>query len=141
VEIEDIRPNTGHGADLLRPLHLVLEISAHARFDDMIRARRAEAIGALGVIEAVADIVAPDLQAEGIVRLHPKELAKPGLAGLETKGDAFVDLLELIAPLRVIEEVGEVREQIEIVVETVEQDARGAGRVAPPPVGNEIDAG
>ena len=79
------------------------------------------------MIEAdVADVVVPELHADRILRrpVHPPADAAVGES--RAAHEAVIGLLELIAVLGVVEEIGEVREQVEVVLEAVGAE-RGAG--------------
>src|SRR5258708_35618211 len=99
-----IAPHPDHGPQILAPLHGALGEERGARLLDCIVPDRAEARAVVRVEETnVPNIVVPELYADEI--LAP--LRQPALAGFQTGHAAAVELLELIAVDRLIEEVGD----------------------------------
>ena len=74
--------------------------------------------------QAVLDAVAAQLEADAVLHLAAEQIAEPGLPGAAAAHPALVELLELVA-LRAVELIGEVRVQIEVLIEAVEH-ARGS---------------
>ena len=118
-----------------RPLRFILVIAADARLDDAVGARGREAVAQRGAVEAVADIVLAELQAKGVLRLFAEDVAEQRVRSRGSPMHAAILLFELIAVLRVIEEVGKIREQIEVVIHPVEQDFRRGMVVEAMPLG------
>ena len=142
VEAVEVRARAHDGAEFLGPLRLVLEVGRRAGLPHIVAARGAGADARGGGVEAVADEVVADLQADAVLGLAPEERHVPLVGRLEARGHALVHLLELVGRRvgRVVQEVGEVREQVEVVVEGVGHQLRGGGVVAPVPLGNRAVA-
>ena len=66
-----------------------------------------------------------NLHADGALGVPLEEMAETPVGEPAAGRDAPLGLLELVAVLRVVEEVGEVREQVQAVAQ---QEARGAQR-------------
>ena len=60
--------------------------------------------------------VAPQLDADGALRVTFEEMAEPPVGHATAGSDPTLGLLELIAVVRIVEEVGEVGEQVQAVV-------------------------
>ena len=100
-----------------RPFDLALRIHAGHRLADLVLARRREALAAGSPIQAHrVQPVAPQLDADGTLRMSLEEVTQTPVRHAAAGGDPPLGLLELIAVLRVVEEVGEVGKQIQAVV-------------------------
>src|SRR5690606_4435866 len=122
----------------------VLVVWSHAGFLDLVVADRGgnhiavtidlgDAVPVPGVEETVLDGVVADLQPDRVLHFAAVQAAVPCVARVETARPAAVRLEELIAAVGVHEEVGEVGEQLEIVVEAIPHDAgeTAIGRAMP----------
>ena len=113
------------GAQLVVPLHHVLPVQADAALIHPVLARRGEPLPlARGIQADAADAGDARLQAEGVFHVVSAPLSVPGVAGLEAENPAPVGLLELVAVRRIVEEVGEIGEEIQPVVDGVGAGAR-----------------
>ena len=136
IGVLDVAAHGDAGTEVLRPLGAALDPKPDLRVREPIRLRGGRQHRAaldvelvhphpiVGLEEAVVDPVVPDLQAEGGLDIVSRPATEDGVACVEAAGPAMVALLELIAASRIREEVGEVREQIEVVVEAVGHEPR-----------------
>ena len=83
------------------------------------------------------DSVVADLQPHRALGLGLADAMGKGVARLEAGHPALVGLFELVAPNGIGEEVGEVREQIQVVVKPIRHHLRGAGVALAVPLAGE----
>ena len=109
---------TDHTAEGRRPLHAMLREEAERADAQIVLRSRGEADPVVGGVEPVIDPVMPELHAEGgLDRASiPFRMDMTDIA--ETRGRPRILLFELVPVGRVIERVGEVREEIQFVAET-----------------------
>ena len=101
-----------------RPLDLALRIDRRHRLADFVLARRRQPLAVFRAIETDrVEPITPHLHADGALGVPLEEMTQPPVRDSAAGGDAALGLLELIAVLRVIEEVGEIREQVQAVVQ------------------------
>ena len=70
----------------------------------------------------------PDLKTHSVLERSPEETRAATVIGAHAEDGSTIDLLELVAVDRVVEQVGEIRKQIEAVVHPVGQYFRRARR-------------
>ena len=142
LETVVVGAQAGHGAKGLGPARAVFNEQAGAGFDDVILARRRHPLARFCVVQTVEGVIVLQLQADGGVRLHLIRMRMPGVAGVDAAGDAPVRLAELVAIDRVVEKIGEVRIQLELVADQVSARFRGGVAAGPAPhAGEAVAAG
>ena len=99
-----------------------IEIAAKTGFDDMVTSNRAERSPLFGLVEAIINIVVLCLYAYCHIGILAVDVGMPGVARVQTTGDAFIRLAKLITVDRIVHEVGEVLEQIELALYEVGTD-------------------
>ena len=131
IEVLQVTAHCNHGAEFCRPLDLVFHVEACLRVREPIRlCCRRESSGGVGIRlvhpravlrleEAVVDPVVANLEAERVFDLAAEPLGKDGLTCVEAGHPAPVLLLKLIASNGVCQVIGEVGEEIEVVVEAI----------------------
>ena len=127
-------------AQPVAPVRAIFRVGAHARLLHVVAPHEVVPPPAFREVESVAKRVVAHLQAERALRVGLADPVEKHLARLQPGDEAFVRLLKLIAALRVVEEVGEVGKQIQIVVVAVGHHARDARLAAPVPLGREAVA-
>src|SRR5262249_31680762 len=117
-----------------RPHGFILRESPRARLDDSILSRRAEPDASHRVIEAEArDVVVPHLSADDVLRFVIGPAADSSMRQLAAGDVAVIALLELVAVDWIVQEEGEVREEIQVGRAAVRRSLRrrGAARALP----------
>jgi hypothetical protein len=100
------------------PLDLGLPEDPEGGLVEGIVANRLETLACHGAVQAdIAHRVVPGLAADGVLDVPSEEARHPPVRHAPTGRHAAVRLLDLVAVDRVLEEVGEVREEIEPVAE------------------------
>ena len=126
AEVIDVVAQAEGRAERARPLHLALRVDAHHGLPDLVLARRGEPPLRGRVIEADGgEPVASDLHAHGALGMAIEEVAEPAVRDRPPATKRSLGLLELVAVLRVVEEVGEVREERQLVPHHVRRGPRG----------------
>ena len=82
------------------------------------------------VEQADADVVVADLRADRGLRIEAGELVAHQVAGIHAQELALVGLLELVALVGIVEEVGEIVEEVQRRIDAVGLDDAGAAIVA-----------
>lgn len=119
-------PDANAAAHPVVPARLVFRVGTDAGLPDPVFAHHRVRLPRLRQIQRVVDVVIAELQSDGAFGLRVAEGMKHRVARLQAGHPAFVRLLELVTAHGIVEEVGEVREQVEIVVVAVSHQLRGA---------------
>jgi hypothetical protein len=129
------------GAPALAEVHQLLAVHREQVLRDLVVAHRPQALAGLGVVQAhLADAVAAPLRAEAQQAVEPRNLVAHRMRALRTENAAPVGLLELVALDRVVQEVGEVGEQVEPVVDGVRAELGVAAGSLVEPLARQADA-
>ena len=126
-----IRAEPERRAQRARPLDLALGVDRRHGLTDLVLTRRREPLAARCPIEADGiEPVTPQLHADGALGVPPEEVAQPSVGDPAPGRHAAFSLLELITVLWIVEEVGEIGEQVQAVVqqESGRTQRRGAVR-------------
>ena len=84
-----------------------------------------------------ADVIIAYLEPHSVLHLQAAPANEPGMMGMDAVDLAIVLLLELIAVVRIIEKEGEVREQIERVIDEISMEMGCRLLTAAPPFARE----
>ena len=143
MEAVGICAHPQHGAEFVRPLCAIFDVNAHTRFIDVIGPRGGQPLTRDAAVQLVVDAVVLELHTDGVFRRAAHPTHGPGVARVDTKGGAFVRLCELVAVHGVVQKIGEVREQRQLVPEHIRIDlaACTAGVRAPPRTREAVAAG
>ena len=94
-----------------------MRIDAQHRLADLVPPRRRQALSGGGSIQADRiEPVMPHLYADGALCVALEKVSQSPGGDATAGGEPPLGLLELIAVVRIVEEVGEVREEIQAVV-------------------------
>ncbi len=138
VDGEEIAAQAELAPKPARPDDLVVAEEAGVRLLDLIVEPHLQDLPRRRVVETgVGDVVVADLQAHCVLDAPPPPVATPGPFQLAALDETTIDLLELIAVGGVVERVGEVRPEVQPVIEAVEQQRGGRAVAAPGPVERE----
>jgi hypothetical protein len=119
-----------------RPLHFVLREDAKRRLVHRVFANRGEPAPSGGVIEAnLTDAIASQVRAEDELRRPTSQRSQTPMRHAAAADPSTVGLLELIAVDGIVEEIGEIREQVQLVSNEVGVGARHRAGAALLPVG------
>ena len=125
VEAIPIHARAGERAKPGRPLRLVLGESAGARLKHRVLPDRFQRPARDRVIQAdVRDVVVAKLNADRILDSPARPATEPPVTQSCARDEAMIGLAELIAVLRVVEEVSEVGEQVQVVREAERRQLR-----------------
>src|SRR5262249_38485236 len=115
-----VSPDAGESPEPGRPLDLVLPIDAGAGLYDTVFADRVQLPTRVRVKEADGrNVIVPDLKTARVLRTATGPRCQWAMTELRTAHEAMIRLLELIAVYWIVQEEGEVREQVEVVSDAV----------------------
>ena len=101
-----------------RPFDFALGVDRRHGLADLVLARGREPLPSRRPIEADGiEPITPHLHADGALGVSLEDMTQPPVGDSPARGHAALGLLELIAVLRVVEEIGEVRKQVQAVVQ------------------------
>ena len=134
-EPRSVHAQPGHRPQPRCPLDLVLRVCAGGRLEHRVPAPRVEPDARFGVIETDrADVVVPDLHADRVLCRSTCAAAEPAVGGLAAGDEAMIRLFDLIAVDGIVQEVREVREEVEVVADAVDRDVGHGVAAAPLPL-------
>src|SRR5690606_40248236 len=117
IEPVPVEAQAGDGSQPGTPRDLALGKDGGARLAHGVVADRVEALARAGLVQADVDAVVPPLQSYGVAQRQPAHARLPGPPQLAAGGAAPVGLLELVPVDRIVEEPGEVRQQVHAICE------------------------
>src|SRR5439155_3359554 len=126
-----VAPQSSHAAQPWGPGDRVEVIDARARLDYPIAAHGADALARHGIVQAnLGDVVVPELQTRRVLDVAADPRSAPGVRQLASAYRAPVDLLDLVAIDRIVQEECEVRKKIQPRMDEVGIRPRGRGSIA-----------
>src|SRR5687768_7093329 len=137
IKIEVVRAQANGRANTFAPTTIDAAIQTIARLANRIFAHGLEAFACDRAIQAdLADVVVTDLHAAHELLIESQPAKRRAPRPIATVNAALIDLLKLIAVLR-IGEIGEVRNQVQVVIDRVQQCLRSAATELPGPIGGQ----
>ena len=119
IEIRAIVPQARDHAQPVRRLELLLDVEADSEAVDGVLANRRETHAIIGEVQAdAADVVVARFDPESQLPRHAGEIGFAADLRMDSVRLALIELFELIA-VGVVQRVGEIGEQVELVVERV----------------------
>ncbi len=138
VEAELLGARAEHGARPVGPVRVVLRPEPERILVDVVLAHDRERLALFRERERHrVDAVVAARETDGVLELDRVPAALPALREVEPADLAPVRLLELVAVDRVVQEVGEVRPQVEAVVDEIRVGGGRAGRIGARPLARE----
>src|SRR5262245_58927285 len=120
-----VRADSGQRPEPGRPRRLVLRVCACARDTRGALASRLETDALFGVVQGDGgNVVVPELNPDGVMHLVAADTREAAVRNPRTRREAVIDLLHLVAVLRIVKEEGEVRDEVQVVLGAVAGDLR-----------------
>ena len=104
------------------PEGLVPIVEAHRGFVHVVLPDGLQTVAVLRLVQPHRrNAIMADLQADRVFRLVAQQIGQPRMAGMDAQHDSAVRLLKLIAVDGIVEEVREIRPEVQVIVICVSQ--------------------